>query len=323
MELVKSQLENISTGNSSTILSTPNNGTTNNSVTSIMKSPKDIKVMISSDNTNESSSASPTNKPTNDENQETLKYIEMNITPFLHRIFGIKTNESLQPTTFIILPYKLILNPITKNTQLFNPIDDAQLAVDFATKLVLLLQENSNIIFYLLLEKIIMQQQSNMKEEEDDDDISLNQNKISDYFMYEEQQEIRYNIDSFLQLYSSIDKGYLYLIDDCTGKPIVIPHDEDKVYPIEIDNPYKVVKDILSFMQIGMILMRGMNKSINTLIHLLGIQFNNQQNNIFQLSTMKQTMINNALLDLKDQQDDKPISKEYEYCSSYYSIRIS
>ena len=87
----------------------------------------------------------------------------MNITPFLRRIFGIVLNNSNdnalseQPTTFIILPYKLIQDPITKQIQLFNPLLDSQLAINFCKK-ILQLQE-FKVIFYLLLEKIIMQQE--------------------------------------------------------------------------------------------------------------------------------------------------------------------
>jgi len=72
-----------------------------------------------------------------------------------------------------------------------------------------------------------------------------------------QKEEIENDVVVFLSLYTS-NIGYLYLLDEWTGVPMMKnSRDGPSTYPIIISNAYATVDKLLPLMQMGMTLMRG------------------------------------------------------------------
>eukprot|EP00550_Attheya_septentrionalis_P006409 CAMPEP_0198283262 /NCGR_PEP_ID=MMETSP1449-20131203/2918_1 /TAXON_ID=420275 /ORGANISM="Attheya septentrionalis, Strain CCMP2084" /LENGTH=1715 /DNA_ID=CAMNT_0043979837 /DNA_START=297 /DNA_END=5444 /DNA_ORIENTATION=+ len=157
-------------------------------------------------------------------------------------IFNVQ--EENIPTSFIILPYKLQKGP-GGNVMLENA-QDAGLAVKFAECLLQLTE--ADCIFHVLQKKFKSLQLQRQESEKDD-------------LWYELEEEVENTKSVFLSLYthsSSPNVGYMYLLDDCSGMPVIqATPDINYPYPIIVTNATVAVDRVLPLMRMGMTLMRG------------------------------------------------------------------
>eukprot|EP00978_Attheya_sp_CCMP212_P034429 scaffold144067_cov50-Attheya_sp.AAC.1 len=157
-------------------------------------------------------------------------------------IFNVQ--EENIPTSFIILPYKLQKGP-GGNVMLENA-QDAGLAVKFAECLLQLTE--ADCIFHVLQKKFKSLQIQRQESEKDD-------------LWYELEEEVENTKSVFLSLYthsSSPNVGYMYLLDDCSGMPVIqATPDINDPYPIVVTNATVTVDRVLPLMRMGMTLMRG------------------------------------------------------------------
>jgi len=160
-------------------------------------------------------------------------------------IFEIKNHDSF-PSSFIILPYRLKQN-INGGLELAFK-KDADVAMKFAERLLDV--SNAHVISHLLDEK-----KKDLYSSQDPDHDTAEENDSTE-------ETIKKNISSFMDTFASSGTGYMYLLDEFKGIPVVNNKDGDDdqcdiLYPIEVHNPTVIIPTILPLMQMGMALMRG------------------------------------------------------------------
>ena len=160
-------------------------------------------------------------------------------------IFNVR--EDSFPTSFIVLPYKLKLHTDGAPTLLSKA--DTNTAKEFA-KLLLKLSESSTL--YHILETKFNEGRG----------VYIREKMKTQMQRHREQFEIYQQ--SLLELYNA-GNSYLYLLDECSGTPMVPTEDEvSPIYPITVNNPGIVVKKLLPLMCLGMTMMRG-DRALSTL----------------------------------------------------------
>lgn len=145
-------------------------------------------------------------------------------------IFGVKA--TYMPTNYIILPYKVTYRE--DNTLTLVSKDDLQTAINFATFVSHIYTAEE--IFCTIVTKSIE---------------SISENDSSFHSL---EDSVNTKTNSLLQMYSK-KRGFLYLLDEATGNP-VLPKD-NQIYPIEIEMDSIDARNLLRLMQMGMQLMKG------------------------------------------------------------------
>ena len=155
------------------------------------------------------------------------------------RVFNVK--QSTFPTSFVILPYKLKRH--VDGTLSLESATFANTAVKFA-KLLLELTRPLNLQ-HILEKKAIQHAGRNVAA------------KLSDVWTLRE-EHFEFVANDLLNLYKSCKFGYLYLLDEVNGVPIVPTEcDNSSPFPMPVINPIVTVKQMLPLMLMGMVLMRG------------------------------------------------------------------
>jgi hypothetical protein len=166
----------------------------------------------------------------------------------MKKVFNVRENS--HPTSFIILPYKLVKGgdgSLTLDTP-----EAAPVAVKFAKYLLEMTQPT--FLKHQLEKKSI--QRSSYK---------LPVNEMEEWTLTEEKN--RNIIREMLDIYRS-GPAYLYLLDEKDGIPIVDGQEAEKYYPIRMEDPFENVKRMLPLMLMGMIHMRG-DKSLSVLVRAI------------------------------------------------------
>jgi hypothetical protein len=161
----------------------------------------------------------------------------------LKNVFNVR--EGGHPSTFIILPYKLVTG-VNGSLTLDTPTS-APIALKFAQYL---LEMTQPVFLNHQLEKKALQHGV----------LRLPSDQMEDWTLKEEQSR---NIQrELLNLYRS-GPAYLYLLDEKDSVPIVMGKGE-KYYPVRIEDPVDTVRRMLPLMLMGMVHMRG-HKSLSIL----------------------------------------------------------
>jgi len=182
-------------------------------------------------------------------NQERDKSFEKeNCDPYVAQLCRLifELDHDAFPSSFIILPYRLKRNA-DGGLELASK-KDADVALKFAE--CLLDVSNAHVISYMLDEKKRMMYSSQDLEESDSQDDPL-------YYM---EEKVKKNVAPFMNTYASSGTGYMYLLDEFRGVPVMNHEDDDEsfdLYPLEVLNPTSIVPKVLPLMQMGMALMRG------------------------------------------------------------------
>lgn len=158
--------------------------------------------------------------------------------------------EMPYPTSFIVLPYKLIKDE-DGALRLASP-NFTRVATKFAECLLSLTDPRS--ILYMLDSKSTRHYGQ-----------SVFDPSIGDSFHLQSLASMNRFEDTLLALFESGD-GYLYLIDETTGLPQV--DNSDTVYPIVLSSPTNLVQKLLPLMMMGMVQMRG-DKAISKLASVI------------------------------------------------------
>ena len=145
-------------------------------------------------------------------------------------IFGVKA--TYMPTNYIILPYKVTYRE--DNTLTLVSKDDLQIAINFASFVSHIYTADE--IFSTIVTKSIE---------------SISENDSSFHSL---EDSVNTKTNSLLKMYSN-KRGFLYLLDEATGNP-VLPKD-NQIYPIEIEMDSSHARNLLRLMQMGMQLMKG------------------------------------------------------------------
>jgi hypothetical protein len=156
---------------------------------------------------------------------------------FCRTVFNIEVDKF--PTSFIILPYRLTKD---KNGKLgMASAESVTVAMKFAECLLQLTDARSILCF--LDAKAKKHFNESLYPDIDEESARLKSHaKINEYRC------------ELLKLYEK-GEGYLYLIDEANGIPMV-PMGSSP-YPLELSEPVSIVKELLPLMLVGMILMRG------------------------------------------------------------------
>ena len=168
------------------------------------------------------------------------------IGPLCRTIFNI--TESAFPTSFVILPYKLVKDQ--EGRLGLESSNAAKVAMEFADYLSQLTSPKN--IVHVLDQKI-------------DHVLGRNITDTTKRESRESQRKRKEYFNQFLKLYEN-EMAYFYFIDDYTGVPIV--GENNGIYPLVIRDAAEVVQKVFPLMLSGMILMRGA-KSISILANVL------------------------------------------------------
>ena len=155
------------------------------------------------------------------------------------RVFNVK--QSTFPTSFVILPYKLKRH--VDGSLCLESATFASTAVKFA-QLLLELTRPLNLK-HILEKKAIQHAGRNVAAE------------LSDVWTLRN-EHFEFVANDLLNLYKSCKFGFLYLLDEASGVPIVPTEcDNSSPFPMPVINPVVTVKQMLPLMLMGMVLMRG------------------------------------------------------------------
>lgn len=147
-------------------------------------------------------------------------------------------SETLFPTNFIFLPYKLVKD--SDGRLGLDSAEAAATAMKFADSLLHL--TDPDIILHFLEKKAVRFIGT-----------SLGIQKSNDWDSVEEQ--LKEHVSDLLSLYEN-KQAYFYFLDEYTGAPIV-PEGDDSAYPLMVTEAADTVRKVLPMMLGGMILMRG------------------------------------------------------------------
>jgi hypothetical protein len=173
--------------------------------------------------------------------------LSVNVGSVAKRVFNVK--QIGFPTSFVILPYKLRKNE-DGSLALESP-SSADAAVKFAQVLLDLTQSEK---VQHVLEKKAFQCTGRTVPIEREDDWTLSE------------EHYKFVLGELLALYQDNNVGFLYLLDETNGVPIVpIEGDAHNTFPISITNPKETIRKVLPLMLMGMVLMRG-EKALSILI---------------------------------------------------------
>ena len=162
----------------------------------------------------------------------------------LKEVFNVR--ETLHPSSFIILPYKLVTGANGSLT-LEDPTS-ASMALKFAQYL---LEMTHPAYLVHQLEKKAIQHAT----------YKVPAPQMEQWTLTEEKHR---NIQrEFVDVYRT-GPGYLYLLDEKDSIPIIKGEKDEKYYPIRIEDPVGTVRRMLPLMLMGMVHMRG-RKSLSIL----------------------------------------------------------
>jgi hypothetical protein len=166
----------------------------------------------------------------------------------LKMVFNVR--ENLHPSSFIILPYKLVIGANGSLT-----LEDPA-AAPMALKFAKYLLEMTHPTFLAhQLEKKAIQHAA----------YKVPAHQMEQWTLSEEKHR---NIQrEFIDVYRA-GPGYLYLLDEKDSTPIMKGEKGEKYYPIRIEDPVETVRRVLSLMLMGMVHMRG-RKSLSTLANTI------------------------------------------------------
>jgi hypothetical protein len=152
------------------------------------------------------------------------------------------------PSNFVLLPYKLVRD--SEGRLGLESAEAASTAMKFADCL-LQLTDPTKILHFLEKKSIRFQ------------GVSLGIEASPDWDKVE--AKTKQQVSKLLSLYAS-GQGYLYLLDEYTGVPVV--PEKEALYPLVISDAMNTVRRILPLMMSGMILMRG-EKALSVIANVL------------------------------------------------------
>uniref|UniRef100_A0A7S1V9P8 Uncharacterized protein n=1 Tax=Grammatophora oceanica TaxID=210454 RepID=A0A7S1V9P8_9STRA len=204
-------------------------------------------------------------------------------------VFNIK--EASIPCSFVILPYKLLRS--ADGTLALADMSWGSVAIRFGETLVELTDPNK--VEHILQRKSMdfLGQRTTLEQMEIFDICETRQEKTE---------------SDLLVLFEETKVGYLYLLDENTGIPLVPRLLEQSCYPIEIKKPSETVRQLLPMMLMGMILMRG-EQSLYTLLSVVLNEIYDVPERWVSLALNVANYLNSPL----GRQDERPCIEELEH----------